>query len=186
MLLFFIFLFSISKNNNSQKFPKKIEKQNKINNYRTMEYSFTKSDLCQHGLLDEKSKRILLLDSKISATLDHIKITEQLLRVLNSTEFQTNPNEYLDKMQSSSAIRHYIVRAVYDVLEYIVARKMFGVSCNRATQCPCGVYSSVDQCILAILNNDPNVRTNYTSDDVAKAITIIRQCELVKELPWRV
>lgn len=147
---------------------------------------YSESDLIKHGLIDGRSKRILLLDNKISATLDHIKITTQLLQVLNSTEFQLDANIYLDNMLSSTGIRHYIFRAVYDVLEYIVAKKMFGVSCNRATQCPCGAYSSVDQCVLAIVNNDPNVRTTYTSDDVSAAITLLRRCHLIKELPWRI
>lgn len=151
-----------------------------------MQLEFTLSDLCQHGIVDERSKRILFLDSKISATLDHVKISTQLLRILNSSEFQESPNDYLDKMLSSSGIRHYIIRALYDVLEYIVQKKMFGVSCNRATQCPCGAYSSVDQCVLAIVNNDPNVRTNFKSDDVSTALNLIRKCEFVKLLPWNV
>jgi len=148
----------------------------------------TISDLVSANMVDAPSKRWLIcdMDKRLNATMDHIKVQTQVLAVLNSDEFQKGAAAYMDRMANSSAIIHYIVRAAYDVLLYIMERGLMSVNKEKRLGCDCGTLSAVDKCVLALIANDKHVVDEYTSDVVGEAVRRIANSTIIETLPWRV
>lgn len=148
----------------------------------------TIDDMVSEHLVDGVSKRWLIcnLENRLHSTMDHIKVQTQVLAIVNSDEFQKGTAEYVNKMSKSSAIRHYIVRAAYDVLLYIMERGLLGVNKEKRIGCDCGTLSAVDKCVLSIIGNDPNVVDDYTSDIVSEAVRRIAGSHIIETLPWRI
>lgn len=148
----------------------------------------TTNDLISEHMVDHKTKRWLICDlgKRLNATMDHIKVQTQVLAIVNSEEFQKGTSLYISNMGSSTSIRHYIIRATYDVLLYIMERGLMGVNKEKRIGCECGTMTAVDKCVLALIANDIHVVDDYTSDIISEAVKRIANAQIVNEVPWRV